>query len=66
VGQARVPAAFRRDSYFADTLASKLSEEEVRRLTDQLHQEKMCLQGEVEVLHGHGEIIGNPFRTARR
>jgi transcriptional regulator with GAF, ATPase, and Fis domain len=44
---------------FANTLARKRSEEEVRRLTEQLQQEKVYLQEEVQALHGHGEIVGN-------
>jgi formate hydrogenlyase transcriptional activator len=44
---------------FANTLARKRSEEEVRRLTEQLQQEKLYLQAEVGTLSGHGEIIGD-------
>jgi transcriptional regulator with GAF, ATPase, and Fis domain len=44
---------------FANTLSRRRSEEEVRRLTEQLQQEKVYLQGEVESLHGHGEIVGS-------
>ncbi len=51
---------------FENTLARKRSEEslhqaldEVRRLKDQLQQEKVYLQEEVEALHGHAGIIGN-------
>jgi transcriptional regulator with GAF, ATPase, and Fis domain len=44
---------------FANTLARKGGEEEVRRLTEQLQQEKVYLQEEVQALHGHGEIVGN-------
>ena len=44
---------------FTNTLARKRSEEEVRRLTEQLQQEKVYLQEEVQALHGHGEIVGN-------
>jgi len=44
---------------FTNTLARKRSEEEVRRLTEQLQQEKVYLQEEVQALHGHGEIVGS-------
>ena len=51
---------------FANTLARKRSEEslhqaleEVRRLKDQLQQEKVYLQAEVEALHDHAGITGN-------
>jgi formate hydrogenlyase transcriptional activator len=44
---------------FTNTLARKRSEEEVRRLTQQLQQEKVYLQEEVQAMHGHGEIIGD-------
>jgi formate hydrogenlyase transcriptional activator len=50
---------------FANTLARKRSEErlrqaldEVQSLKDQLQREVLYLHGEVEALHGHGEIIG--------
>jgi transcriptional regulator with GAF, ATPase, and Fis domain len=46
-------------SLFENTLARKRSEEEVRRLTKQLQQEKVYLQQEVESLHGHAGVIGN-------
>jgi transcriptional regulator with GAF, ATPase, and Fis domain len=52
-------------SLFESTLARKRSEErlhhalaEVRRLQEQLQQEKVYLQQEVKTLHGNGEIIG--------
>jgi transcriptional regulator with GAF, ATPase, and Fis domain len=52
-------------SLFESTLARKRSEErlhqalaEVRRLQEQLLQEKVYLQQEVKTLHGNGEIIG--------
>jgi len=51
---------------FANTLARKRSEEslrqaldDVRRLKEQLEQEKAYLQQEVEALHGDGGITGN-------
>ncbi len=51
---------------FANTLARKRSEEslrqaldDVRRLKEQLEQEKVYLQQEVEALHGHGGFTGN-------
>jgi transcriptional regulator with GAF, ATPase, and Fis domain len=53
-------------SLFESTLARKRSEErlrqaldDVRRLKDQLEQEKVYLQKEVEALHGHVGVIGN-------
>lgn len=53
-------------SPFQNTLARQRSEEslhqaldEVRRLKDQLQQEKGYLQAEVEALHGHAGIVGD-------
>jgi formate hydrogenlyase transcriptional activator len=47
---------------FESTLARQRSEDEVRRLQEQLQQEKQYLQQEVEAVHGHGGIIGESPR----